>query len=404
MKIAQVAPLIESVPPTHYGGIERMVSYLTEDLIDLGHEVTLFASGDSVTSAALEVCSPRSLRLDPACPDPLPAHIAMLEQVAQAHAKFDVVHFHIDWLPLPLFRRLGVPYLTTMHSRLNSPVWQLWADKFSEAPVVAISKSQRRTLPSLNWLGTIHHGLPMHLLQPTYELGRYLAFLGRIAPEKRPDAAIRIARDAEMPLVIAAKVDKADLSYFETVVKPLLGGDVEYIGEINDSEKSTFLGGAAALLFPVEGPEPFGIVQIEAMACGVPVIAYAEGSVPEVIENGVTGFVVAEEDEAVAAIAKLPGLDRRRVRAAFEHRFTSRRMADDYLGIYRQLAKRLAVRRARRHLLAAHDGPPGVSTGKCAVSRSVMALHQDKARNVISSEKDDLRERFGEIAPLFNDL
>ena len=266
----------------------------------------------------------------------------MIERVAQASTKFDVVHFHIDWLPLPLFRRLGVPYLTTMHGRLTSPAWQLLVDEFSDAPFVAISESQRRMLPGVNWLGTIYHGLPQHLLRPTYEPGRYLAFLGRIAPEKRPDAAIRIARAAKMPLVIAAKVDKVDRTYFETVVKPLLGGGGDFIGEINDARKSVFLGGAAALLFPVEGPEPFGIVQIEAMACGVPVIAYAEGAVPEVIEDGVTGFVVEEEAEAVAAIAKLPELDRRRIRAAFEHRFTSRRMADDYLALYRQLAKRPA--------------------------------------------------------------
>jgi len=339
MRIAQVAPLTESVPPKLYGGIERIVSYLTEDLVTLGHDVTLFASGDSMTSAALEACCARSLRLDPACPDPLPVHIAMIERVTQALAKFDVVHFHIDWLPLPLFRRLSVPYLTTMHGRLTSPACQLLIDEFSEAPFVAISESQRRTLPGANWLGTIHHGLPENLLRPNYEPGRYLAFLGRISPEKRPDAAIRIARAAEIPLVIAAKVDKVDVTYFETVVKPLLGGGVDYIGEIDDSRKPGFLGGAAALLFPVEGPEPFGIVQIEAMACGVPVVGYAEGSVPEVIEDGVTRFVVEGEAEAVAAIAKLPELDRRRIRAAFERRFTSRRMADDYLALYHRLAK-----------------------------------------------------------------
>jgi glycosyltransferase involved in cell wall biosynthesis len=372
MKIAQVAPLTESVPPKLYGGIERIVSYLTEELIDLGHDVTLFASGDSITNAALEMCSARALRLDPACQDPLTAHIAMhiamIERVAKASAKFDVVHFHIDWLPLPLFRRLGVPYLTTMHSRLNLPVWQLWAEEFSEAPVVAISETQRRTLPGLNWLGTIHHGLPLHLLPPTYERGRYLAFLGRIAPEKRPDAAIRIARAAEMPLVIAAKVDKANLAYFETVVKPLLGGGVDHIGEIDDSQKPAFLGGAAALLFPVEGPEPFGIVQIEAMSCGVPVVAYAEGSVPEVIEDGVTGFVVEEEAEAVAAIAKLPELDRRRIRAVFEHRFTSQRMADDYLAIYGQLAKRPAGMPSSMAGLTSTDtlgGDPCTTPGAC---------------------------------------
>jgi len=336
MRIAQVAPLYESVPPRYYGGTERVVSYLTEELVRQGHEVTLFASGDSVTRARLVAACPRSLRLDPKCIDPLAHHVRMVEMVFQRAAEFDIIHFHIDYLHFPLARRYGVPHVTTLHGRLDLPDLEPLYREFQDMPVVSISNAQRRPLPWARWVGTVYHGLPRDLYTFREEPGRYLAFLGRISPEKRVDRAIEIARRVGMPLKVAAKVDRVDREYFETVIRPLLRGPwVEYIGEIGEAEKNDFLGQAYALLFPIDWPEPFGLVMIEALACGTPVIAYRNGSVPEIIEDGVTGFIVQSLEEAVEAVPKVAGLSRRRCRQVFEERFTAERMARDYLAVYR---------------------------------------------------------------------
>ena len=338
MRIAQVAPLVESVPPSRYGGTERVVSYLTEELSKLGHEVTLFASGDSSTRAVLHAGCPRALRSDPSCRDSLAWHIAMLEQVLKASPHFDIIHFHLDWLHFPAVRRQDVPFITTLHGRLDLPELQPLFGEFCELPVVSISDAQRQPIPFANWIATIHHGLPRDLLTPSAERDGYLAFLGRISPEKRPDVAIRLAIQSGHRLKIAAKIDKVDEAYFATEIKPLLGAPgIEFIGEICEHDKADFLGKAAALLFPVDWPEPFGIVMIEAMACGTPVIAYDRGSVAEVIEEALTGFVVQDESGALAAIGRLDTLDRRAIRREFERRFTSRRMAEDYLSVYRLL-------------------------------------------------------------------
>ncbi len=338
MRIAQVAPLIESVPPRLYGGTERIVSYLTEELVALGHEVTLFASGDSQTSAQLRAVAPQALRLGGSCRDPLAWLMLMVERVAQTAAEFDVIHFHVEWVHFPLFRRLPTHCVTTLHGRLDFPDLEPLLAEFDDVPLISISEAQRRPVPWANWIGTVHHGLPERLLTPLGSSEGYLAFLGRIAPEKRPDLAIRLAERSGLPLKIAAKVDKADEEYFEAVIRPMLARPhVEFIGEIDEIEKRAFLGKAAALLFPIDWPEPFGLVTIEAMACGTPVVAYRRGAVPEVIEDGVTGFVVQDEEEALAAIARVGTLDRRRIRAEFERRFTSRRMTLDYLAHYRQL-------------------------------------------------------------------
>jgi glycosyltransferase involved in cell wall biosynthesis len=337
VRIAQVAPLIESVPPKLYGGTERIVSYLTEELVELGHEVTLFASGDSRTRAILHAGCPRALRLERTCRDPSAYQIAMLEQVAQAASHFDVVHFHSEWLHFPLFRRQEVPFVTTLHGRLDLPELQPLFGEFCELPVISISDAQRRYIPWANWIGTIHHGLPRELLAPP--AGRnegYLAFLGRIAPEKRPDRAIELAVKSGCRLKIAAKVDRADEDYFASEIRPLLDQPgVEYIGEIGEHEKAEFLGKAAALLFPGDWPEPFGLVMIESFACGTPVLAYRHGSVPEVVEDGVTGLIVDDEAGALAALDRVDRLDRALIRREFERRFTSRRMAEDYLALYR---------------------------------------------------------------------
>ena len=336
VRIAQVAPLTESVPPKLYGGTERIVSYLTEELVALGHDVTLFASGDSVTRATLRAGAPRALRFDEECRAPLAYEIVMLERVAQSAPRFDVVHFHFDCLHLPLYRRLRMPYLTTLHGRLDLPELAPLYAEFAEAPLISISDNQRRPLEWANWLGTIHHGLPADLLMPCGGREDYLAFLGRICPEKRPDLAIRIAIESGRRLKIAAKVDKADRAYFERDIRPLLAAPgIEFIGEIDDTRKSEFLGKAAALLFPIDWPEPFGLVMIEAFACGTPVIAFDRGSVPEVVENGVTGFVVDDVGDAVAAVGEIDRFDGARIRQEFERRFTSRRMAQDYLALYR---------------------------------------------------------------------
>lgn len=340
MRIAQIAPLYEAVPPKFYGGTERVVSYLTEELVALGHEVTLFASGDSETAATLEAAWPRALRLDPAIRDPIAPHALLMERVMQRAGEFDVLHFHNEYLPFSLFSRQPTPWLNTLHGRLDMIEYQGIFDVFSQVPLVSISDSQRRPLPQANFVGTVLHGLPATLLTPRPVTPSYLAFLGRISPEKRPDRAIRIARAAGIPLKIAAKVDNADRAYFEAEIKPMLDGPgVELIGEINEAQKPDFLSGAIGLLMPIDWPEPFGLVMIEAMACGTPVIAINRGSVPEVIDDGVSGFIVEDETGAIGAVERLPELDRGRVRAQFERRFTAKRMALDYLTLYRALAE-----------------------------------------------------------------
>ena len=336
MRIAQIAPLIESVPPLLYGGTERIVSYLTEELVREGHEVTLFASGDSLTTAELVACSERALRLDATVRDPLPYYIIMLDRVRRRAEEFDVIHFHIDYLHFPLFRQVAARTVTTQHGRLDLPDLAVAYRAFPEFPLVSISDDQRRPRPDWNWRATVPHGLPLSLMpfSPRAQ-GGYLAFLGRICPEKRPDHAIEIARRAGMPLKIAAKVDRVDQAYFDQVIRPLLRDPlVEFVGEIGEPDKGAFLGGASALLFPIDWPEPFGLVMIESLACGTPVIAYRRGSVPEVIEDGWTGFIVDDVASAVAAVERLDGLDRGMIRARFEHRFTARRMAKDYLAAY----------------------------------------------------------------------
>ena len=342
MKIAQIAPLIESVPPRLYGGTERVVSYLSEELVRLGHDVTLFASGDSISSAELVPCCTRALRLNPTVRDTIPHFMLMIDNVRERAEEFDVLHFHIDLFHFPLFRSLAGRTLTTLHGRQDLEDLKPFYSRFGEMPLVSISDDQRKPLPHAKFLATIHHGIPADLHRPSFKEGRYLAFLGRISPEKRPDRAIRIARAAGIPLKIAAKVDRVDEDYFRKNILPLIDGrDVEFIGEINEREKTKFLGEAAALLFPVDWPEPFGLVMIEAMACGTPVLAFRCGSIPEVIDNGVTGKVVDSEEEAIAALPRILSYDRRAVRQRFEERFTVTRMAKDYVSIYRQL---LAIR------------------------------------------------------------
>jgi glycosyltransferase involved in cell wall biosynthesis len=335
MKIAQVAPLYESVPPRHYGGTERVVSYLTEELVRQGHDVTLFASGDSVTRARLVAVTPRSLRLAEQCVDHLSHHILMLESLCQQAHEFDVVHFHIDYLHFPLSRRGNIPHLTTLHGRLDIADLQPVYREYSEMPLVSISNAQREPLPHANWRATVYHGLPDTLYRPRYGRGEYLAFVGRISPEKRVDRAIEIARQVGIPLRIAAKVDPVDAAYFEQVIEPLLREPlVEYVGEIGEDEKDEFLGNACALLFPIDWPEPFGLVMIEAMACGTPIVAYRRGSVCEVMEDGHTGFIVDTLEEAVHATRRIPEISRERCREVFEQRFTATRMANDYVRAY----------------------------------------------------------------------
>jgi glycosyltransferase involved in cell wall biosynthesis len=356
MKIAQIAPLAESCPPRLYGGTERIVSYLTEELVRQGHEVTLFASGDSRTQAELAVCCDVALRLNPAVHDPLLYHVMMMEEVRRRAGEFDVLHFHVDFLHYLLGAAFADGILTTLHGRLDLPDLTRFYDAFPHYPLVSVSDDQRRPMPSVNWAGTVHHGLPKDLLPFTARpKGDYLAFLGRISPEKRPDRAIEIAARAGLKLKIAAKVDKADQAYWDEVIAPMVAArpNVEFIGEINEHQKADFLGDARALLFPIDWPEPFGLVMIEAMACGTPVIAFANGSVPEVIDDGVTGFIVNGIDEAAAAVRSVEKLDRAEVRATFEQRFTAERMALDYLAIYRGLP---GLRRAAMRIPAAAAG------------------------------------------------
>ena len=345
MQIAQIAPLTEAIPPKLYGGTERVISWLTDELVALGHEVVLFASGDSQTSAQLEACWPKALRLDGSVRDPNALHMAMLERVCQRAYDFDLLHFHLDYYPFSLFSRQSTPFVTTLHGRLDLPEHQVAFATFSSIPVISISDAQRRPVPKAGWIRTIHHGLPERLLTPQPVRPAYFAFLGRISPEKAVDRAIWIAKRCGVPLKIAAKVDAADRDYFESEIRKLLTPpDVEYIGEISDGEKSSFLSGALALLAPIAWPEPFGLVLIEAMACGTPVIAFHSGSVPEILEDGVTGFVVEDEKEAVAATHRLSRLSRGAIRRRFEERFTARRMALEYLVVYRSLIEFQALR------------------------------------------------------------
>jgi len=338
MKIAQVAPLFESVPPQGYGGTERVVSYLTEELVRQGHQVTLFASGDSVTQAHLVAACPRALRLDEQCVDQLAQCMVLLEHVFRQAPTFDLLHFHIDYLHFPLSARQRVPHVTTLHGRLDIPDLVPVYQTFPSMPVVSISDAQRIPLPGLQWQGTVYHGLPEDLYTFQDTPGSYLAFLGRISPEKGIEQAIAIARQAGMPLKIVAKIDQVDRAYFQSVVQPLLDDPlVEYLGEMGERDKNAFLGQAYALLFPIDWPEPFGLVMIEALACGTPVIAYGRGSVPEVLEDGVTGWIVAGRDDAIQAIAQVSTLSRRRCRQTFEERFSATQMTQDYLRIYQQL-------------------------------------------------------------------
>jgi len=340
MKIAQIAPLIESVPPRLYGGTERIVSYLTEELVALGHDVTLFASGDSITAANLVPCVPKALRLDASVIDTIPYYMLMLDRVRQRADDFDVLHFHIDQFQFPLFRPMARRTVTTLHGRQDLPDLLPLYRGFDDMPLVSISNDQRRPVPKANFAATVYHGLPVNLHRPTGSRGDYLAFLGRISPEKRPDRAIAIARALGIPLKIAAKVDRADEAYFRTIIEPLLDGPgVEFIGEINEHQKTQFLGEAQALLFPVDWPEPFGLSMIEAMACGTPVLAFRCGSVPEIVDEGVTGAIVGNMEEAIAALPRVIALDRKKVRQRFEQRFSATRMAKDYVSVYRSLTE-----------------------------------------------------------------
>jgi glycosyltransferase involved in cell wall biosynthesis len=340
LSIAQVAPLAESVPPRQYGGTERVVSVLTDALVSRGHRVTLFASGDSATRATLIPACTHSLRTNAEVSDRLAHHILQLEQVFSRKDAFDLIHFHIDYLHYPLSRRLHMPTVTTLHGRLDLPDLAFIYREFREMPLISISDSQRVPLPRLNWVGTIYHGLPLNMYKVHEKPGSYLAFLGRFSPEKRPDLAIDIAERAGVPIRIAAKTDPKDREYFREVVEPLLKKPhVDFIGEIDESEKQDFLGNALALLFPIDWPEPFGLVMIEAMACGTPVIAHRRGSVSEVMDDGVTGFVVDSVNDAVSAVGRIGELDRAACRAHFERRFNVDRMADEYVAAYRRLLK-----------------------------------------------------------------
>ena len=363
MKIAQVAPLTEAVPPKLYGGTERVVAYLTDALVELGHEVTLFASGDSFTKAQLAPIWPRALRLDPDVKDHFVPLFMQLETVARRAHEFDVVHAHLDYFGYPVLQRLDTPSITTLHGRLDLPELPALYEIYSDVPVVSISNSQRLPLPRANYVATVLHGLPQDLLAKGDGGGGYLAFLGRISPEKAPDAAIRIAAKAGMKLKIAAKVDRVDEQYFKTTIEPLLSyGDVEFIGEIREDQKQQFLGDAAGLLFPIAWREPFGLVMIEAMACGTPVIAFENGSVPEVLEEGVTGFIVQSEEQAADAVKQIKVLNRARIRAEFDRRFTAHRMAQNYLKLYARLAK--AKRESRV--------PPGTADGNEFLPQSLV--------------------------------
>jgi glycosyltransferase involved in cell wall biosynthesis len=392
VRIAQVAPLQEAVPPRFYGGTERVVSYLTENLVQLGHDVTLFASGDSKTSARLVPICPQALRLDPDCQNPVPYEVLALEAVIREADNFDVIHFHEACLHLPWTRRVRCATVTTMHGRLDLRDLVTLYREYTDVPLVSISDAQREPMPWANWRATVYHGLPDNLYQFHPEPGGYLAFLGRICPEKRVDRAIAIAQGAGIDLKIAAKVDAADKEYFETTIRPLLDDPlINFIGEIGDGEKEAFLGGAAALLMPIDWPEPFGLVVIEAMACGTPVIAFPFGSMPELIEPGVNGALVENIDQAVAAVEALPALDRTSCRRSFEERFTTARMARDYIGVYEALAKEQVFSPGRAAL-----PPAGIPI---AVPLSVAA----KERPVPPPLAAEERQPFGSMEKLARD-
>lgn len=347
MKIAQIAPLMESVPPQLYGGTERIVSYLTDELVALGHDVTLFASGDSFTAARLVPCVPAALRLNARVRDPIPYYMLMLDRVRRRADEFDILHFHIDQFQFPLFRSIARRTVTTLHGRQDLPDLLPLYHGFDDMPLVSISNDQRAPVPNANFAATVHHGIPLDLHRPAAPLQRgYVAFLGRIAPEKRPDRAIAIARALGIPLKIAAKVDRVDEAYFRTEIEPLLDGPgVEFIGEINEHQKTRFLGEAQALIFPVDWPEPFGLVMIEAMACGTPVLAFRCGSVPEIVDDGVTGMIVDTVEQAIAALPHVIALDRKKVRQRFELRFSASRMAASSPGLLQIACKTARIRR-----------------------------------------------------------
>ncbi len=351
MRIAQISPLTEAVPPKLYGGTERVISWLTDELVAMGHDVTLFASGDSQTRAKLEPMWPCALRLDGSVRDPNALHMTMIERVSQRANEFDILHFHLDYYPFSIMSRQSVPFITTLHGRLDLPELQPMFETFSSVPIVSISDAQRRPVHRANWAATVHHGLPDTMLKPQPKPRTYLAFLGRISPEKRVDRASIIAERCGLPLKVAAKVDRADIDYFADIRHFVEMPHVDYIGEIADGQKSDFLSGAIALLVPIDWPEPFGLVMIEAMACGTPVIAYNRGSVAEIVEDGVTGFVVEDEMSAVAALHNIGSLSHERIRQRFEERFTARRMASDYVNLYRQLIAK-ASRPARPFMVA----------------------------------------------------
>jgi glycosyltransferase involved in cell wall biosynthesis len=340
MRIAQVSPLFESVPPKLYGGTERIVSYLTEELVHLGHEVTLFASGDSVTKARLVSPWCCALRLQEDCKDQIVHHFTMLEMVQKEIKNFDIIHYHIDYLHFPLSRRSKTPNISTLHGRLDTPDLRPLYKEYADIPVISISDSQRRPLPSINWQKTVYHGLPEDLYKLTPNDGKYLAFIGRFSPEKRADRAIELAIKTGIPIKLAAKVEKLDQEYFETTIKPLLNHPlVEYIGEIGESDKNEFLGNALALIFLIDWPEPFGLVMIEAMACGTPVIAWNNGSVPEIIDHGSSGYIVSSMKEAEEAVLNLHKLKKSKVREVFETRFSAKKMAESYLDAYGEIIK-----------------------------------------------------------------
>ncbi len=358
MKIAQIAPLTESCPPRLYGGTERIVSYLTEELVRQGHEVTLFASGDSCTAARLEPSCEVALRLDPRIKDPIPQHIVMLDKVRALAPQFDVLHFHVDVLHYPFLHSFVDRTVTTLHGRLDLAELKPLYTTYCHAPLVSISNNQRTPMPPVNWVGNVYHGLPPAMLPFTAEPREgYLAFLGRIAPEKRPDRAIEIATRAGVNLKMAAKIDRVDQVYWDEVIKPLVDShpNVEFIGEIDEKQKAKFLGEASALIFPIDWPEPFGLVMIEAMACGTPVIAFRSGSTPEVIDADVTGILVDDVEAAATAVARVKKLNRAKVRARFDERFAIERAAEDYLNIYCALP---GVRRAVRRIPALHQAQP----------------------------------------------
>ncbi|RAV98742.1 glycosyltransferase family 4 protein [Pseudochryseolinea flava] len=338
LRIAQVAPLYESVPPKLYGGTERIVSFLTEALISMGHDVTLYASGDSLTDARLIPVIPAALRLDPNKVDQIAPHITMVQMVQNDRREYDIIHYHIDYLHFPVSHCSKKPHLTTLHGRLNIPELQALYNIYREVPVVSISNSQRIPLQQAHWTDTVYHGLPENLFKPVYTPGHYLAFLGRISPEKGLDDAIEIAKRVGIPLKIAAKIEGADQGYFQNVIEPLLDHPlIEFIGEVNESEKQSFIGNAIALLFPIKWPEPFGLVMIESLACATPVVAYASGSVPEILTSGVDSFIVNDLAGAVACIDNIKTIDRHSCRASFDRRFTAKQMAENYLKVYQEV-------------------------------------------------------------------